>query len=247
MTIDAFHPPEVKLDAAHLLRRRAHMLDEISRSKHTPLPRRAERLAPRQPLLLVASLIVCALVPVAALAIANGWWFLSEGSRAPAPAAAPVVVTGGTWSGQAWQLIAYRTTGGDICFTITPAASARTTGAGAAMNCGGFRPSASAGAGGPHGITYLSGSSEQLPAYIAGPVVDTATTVVVHFADGDVSQIRTVDAPPSLGAIRFYAAPLPASAAADAAPRQSSLVKLVGLDPDGRIVACLAFTPARCV
>jgi hypothetical protein len=98
--------------------------------------------------------------------------------------------------------------------------------------------------GGRRGITYLSGSSSELPTYIVGPVVAAASEVVISFANGDVVRTPAFDAPASLGAVRFYATRVPESVVLPSRHGPLMLQKLVGLDNDGQVVACLALTAA---
>jgi hypothetical protein len=188
------------------------------------------------------------LVPVAAATVAatNDWWFFA--SHAPQPLTTPVVVKSGSWDGKRWDLLAYRAASQGICFTITPSAAA-TSGLGAAMNCGGFSTAPPESPGGPRGITYLSASSSEPPTYVPGPVIDTAAEVAIYFANGHVVRTPTFDAPTSLGAVRFYAAPVGDAVIYSTGPgrRESLVQKLVGLDSEGGVVACAALDPAsRC-
>jgi hypothetical protein len=99
-------------------------------------------------------------------------------------------------------------------------------------------------------ITYLSGSaSKRLPAYIAGPVIDSATTVEIRFTDGHTVRTPAFAAPAPLSHIRFYAAPLPPSEGMISRPRPGTplfpLAWVAGLDSHGSIVACLAPSTAK--
>ena len=205
---------------------------------------RAQR---RQRWLVAAAVAAAIVVPVAAATVAarSDWWFFA--SHVPAAATPPVVVKSGTWDGKRWELVAYRTASDGICFSMTPSASATSAGVGAAMNCGGFAPATPSGSpeGGPHGITYLSGSSPELPTYVVGPVIDTADEVVIYFANGDVLRTPAFDAPASLGAVRFYAARVPESVVRPPIGHgETSLQKLLGLNKDGQVVACLTLSAA---
>lgn len=202
----------------------------------------------RRPGLVAAALAATLIVLVAATAVAavndwsvTDWWFLGNG--APAPVTTPVVVKSGSWDGKGWELVAYRSTSHGICFAMTPSGAGKADGFGGGLACGGFSPVAPSGSiGGLHRITFLSGSSPQLPTYIVGPVVDNAVEVVISFANGAVIRTPTFDAPASLGALRFYAARVPESVPRPT-PRAPSLEKLVGLNEDGQVVACL--TPRK--
>jgi hypothetical protein len=194
--------------------------------------------------MLALALLAAALVPLTALGAASDWWFLQN--HGPTPVSAPDVVKEGDWSGHPWQLIAYRS-GTDLCVSVTPAGS-RTSGFGAASGCAPFvgvsrtaetKRSAMT-------ITLLSGAaSDELPAYIAGPVIGKASTVEIEFGTGEVLRLPTFSGPASLGHVRFYAAQLPATVAMPPpdlrGQNQLSFINtLAGLDSDGNVVACLA-------
>ena len=207
------------------------------------LPRGATRARARW--LVAVALTAAILVPIGALAASRDWWFFA--ARAPAPNSTPVVVKSGVWDGKGWELVAYRSTSGKLCFSMNPAGSARTNGAGAALSCGGFEPAAKPDAAehGPQGITFLTGSGPQLAPYVVGPVVEDAAKVVISLADGSMIRTPTFEAPASLGVVRFYAAPLPATASVRSG--HWAVERVAGLDRHGSVVACLApSTSGRC-
>ena len=222
---------------------------------------RAEAVSPRRRFVtrrrLVLALVVVAavLIPLAALADAHDWWFFRiPGS--PVPTSAPVLVTTGEWSGHPWQLVAYPSETDGLCFSIGPKSATGST-YGSAMTCGPFMGVAHTAATKTvpdMQITFLSGSwTNVLPAYIAGPVIEQASTVEIRFQDGTTLQAPTIAAPPPLEHIRFYAAPLPpAEYPADTLGTQHVATKhvatitwLAGLDASGRVVACLAPATAK--
>jgi hypothetical protein len=148
------------------------------------------RLLTKRRVILALALLAGALVPLAALGGASDWWFLQDGG--PTPVSAPDVVKEGEWSGHRWQLIAYRSTGVGLCVSVTPVGS-DSGGSGGAMGCAPF-------AGVPRTvetrgssemtITFLIGAaSSELPAYIAGPMIDKASTVEIHFGTGEVLRL----------------------------------------------------------
>lgn len=191
--------------------------------------------------ILVSAIVVAAIaIPLAAVAASQNWWFFRfEG--APTPITDVRVVKAGTWSGRDWQLLAYLSSTDGICFGITPADS-EAEGEGAGMGCDqieGVPRTSESKPYTPHAITFMSGSSERFPTYIVGPVIETATEVAVHLADGTVMRTSTFDAPDALGAIRFYATPLPDAPQVTERPPRTQVRKLVGFDRDGEIVACL--------
>lgn len=192
-------------------------------------------------LMIIAAVAAAISIPLVAVAASQNWWFFRFGD-VPTPVTDVTVVKTGTWDGIGWQLTAYRSATDGICFGMTPTATARSSGEGAGLACDlieGVPRTPQSKPYTPHGITFLSGSSEGLPPYIVGPVIDSAADVVVHLDDGTVLRTPTFDAPRELGsAIRFYAMQLPKPSSQTDPPR-SPIEKLVGLTADGRIVACL--------
>jgi hypothetical protein len=206
----------------------------------------------RRRLLMVAAAALAIVVPIAALAAARGWWFF-DFPDTPPPLTAPVVVTSGSWSGHGWKLVAYNSETAGTCWSITfddqgqSGGSAVTRGPGAvgdagnALGCGsvvGVQPPDRTKIDIPT-LTYMTRTSAGgFPRWIAGPVVDTATNVVVRYRNGVSLRIPTT---PSVvlgragwfGPVRFFAAPLPLNVSADDLP-----VWLAGLDNDGKVVAC---------
>lgn len=201
--------------------------DVLARAR---VPSEPPRATTGRRLVLVAALLVAIVAPLTAIAESNDWWFFSAG--APRPATRVFVVRTGEWGGQRWELVAYRTVNEGLCFSMAPAGS---NGRGA-MSCdrilGVARESA-------HEITYLSGGpTKELPGYVVGPVTAEAEDVAIYFVDGTVLRTATFAAPRSLGAIRFYATPLPRSPLAMVLG-SGFVEKLVGFNRAGRIVACL--------
>jgi hypothetical protein len=199
--------------------------------------------------LLLAAVVAAVVVPIAAATVAvTNWsgWFSSSPDQFR-PASEPVVVRTGSWDGTRWQLVAYlefHTSNVDLyCYSVMPYGSSLTARPDA-VGCGGIAPFAP-GASPDHngirhaGILYGATESPGLPYWAAAPVVDTAVEVALHFRDGDVLRVPTYAAPESLGHVRFYATPIPD------VPQSSgqSPVKVVGLDENGAVVACLAVDP----
>jgi hypothetical protein len=192
-------------------------------------------------LAIIAAIAAAIALPLVALAASQNWWFFRFG-EAPTPVTEVSVVKTGSWEGKAWQLTAYRSSTDGICFSMAPTPTAQSTGAGAAMACDqieGVPRTAESKPYTPHAITFMSGSSDRLPAYIVGPVIETVSEVVIHLANGAILHTSTFEAPKELGAaIRFYATRLPELQRAPGKPRWP-VEKLVGRSDDGRIVACL--------
>jgi hypothetical protein len=203
-------------------------------------------VGPRRPwlrrLVVVAVVLAAVGVPLTAVAASQDWWFFAAG-HAPVPVTPVGVVKTGEWDGKRWVLAAYRSGTDGVCYSMSPASSANSTGQGGAMGCDqieGVPRTEQSKRYTPHAITYLSGSaSPDLPAYIVGPVIDRAVTVEVFFAEGRTLRTETFEAARDLGSIRFYAAELPEGV--QLGPGPGFLEKLVGLDGDGQIVACMTF------
>jgi hypothetical protein len=196
----------------------------------------------RRRLILAFAILAAVSVPLAAFGAANDWWFLNN-RGAPLPTTAPQVVKEGEWDGQPWQLIAYPSASHGLCFSITPKDSGA-TGEGGAASCGPFVGLAS-GASPELTITALvGGGSARLPAYIAGPVIDEASVVVVRFPDGNVVRVPTFAGREPLQHVRFYAAQLPASITPSNVTRVFP-TWVAGLDASGAVVACLTPRTAK--
>jgi hypothetical protein len=198
----------------------------------------------RRKWLLLAAVVAAVVVPVAAATVAvtnwNGWWSPHHQLR---PLTEPVVVQTGSWDGKRWQLVAYREADSNIdgyCYSVMPYGSPPTARPAGGSMCDGFIARPPDAPAGPAGITYGSAESPGLPYWAAGPVVDTAVVVALHFRDGDVLRLPTYAAPESFGHVRFYATPIPE------VPQSSgqSPVKIVGIDKDDAVVACAALDPA---
>jgi hypothetical protein len=203
------------------------------------------RLLTKRRLMFALALLAAALVPLAAFGAASDWWFPQD--HGPAPVSGPNVVKEGEWSGHPWQLTAYPS-GNGLCFSVTPAGS-NARGPVGATGCAPFvGVSQTAETKGSPGmtITFLSGAaSDELPAYIAGPVIDKATTVEIQFGTGEVLRLPTFSGPASLGHVRFYATQLPETIPLPPPDlriqnQRSFINTLAGLDSDGNVVACLA-------
>lgn len=190
--------------------------------------------------MLALALLAAALVPLAALGAASDWWFLRD--HGPAPVSAPDVVKEGEWSGHPWQLTAYPSGRVGLCVSVTPAGS-NAGGSGGATSCAPFVgvPTAETKGSSKMTITFLSGTaSGELPAYIAGPVIDKASTVEIEFGTGEVLRLPTFSGAASLGHVRFYATQLPATIRMTLQNQRSFINTLAGLDGDGNVVACLS-------
>jgi hypothetical protein len=195
--------------------------------------------------LLLAAVVAALVVPVAAATVAvsnwSGWWPSQHNQFRPA--SEPVVVQTGSWDGTRWQLVAYReshTSNIDIyCFSVMLYGSSLTARP-ARAGCGGIPTRPQDAPTGHAALLYGATESPGLPYWAAGLAVDSVVEVALHFRDGDVLRLPTYAAPESLGHVRFYATPIPQ------VPQSSgkSPIKVVGLDENRAVVACLAVDPA---
>lgn len=195
-------------------------------------------LRPRRRRFVVALVVLGAvLIPLAAVAATNDWWFFKFGD-APRPVHGPVVVREGEWSGHAWQLVAYPSATDGLCFSV-----ATQSGVGSAMNCApfaGVSRTAETKVSPDMRITYLSGSGPLLPTYVVGPVIDEAVVVEIRFVSGADLRVPTFDAPAPLEHVRFYATQIPDSEVQHGLRGAQAFAWIAGRDRDGKIVACLA-------
>jgi hypothetical protein len=204
--------------------------------------RRSLRLVAPRRLVFVFVVLAAALVAFAALGAANDWWFLKNGG-APVPATAPQVVKEGEWNGHPWQLVAYPSATHGLCVSITPKDSGA-TGAGGAASCGpfvGFERTPESRTSPDMTITLLAGGgSENLPAYIAGPVIEQASVVEVRFGGGNALRLPTFAGPGRLEHVRFYAEQLPTDVQLTPGTAGAFPKWVAGFDASGNVVACLA-------
>lgn len=209
--------------------------DDVRR--RTTLTRRKRPRIKRRVVFAVAA-VVAVLVPLTAVAAADGWWFFKFGAT-PKPVQAPVVVKHGVWEGTSWQLVAYPSTTDGLCFGMTEAEGDR-----GALGCAAIVgvPRTAETKGSPDmPITFLSADNGDggLPRYIVGPVIASAQEVVIAFENGQRLRVPASPAPPPLTQLRFYATPLPADQTPASPPRW-----IAGLDRNGNVVACLNPTTA---
>jgi hypothetical protein len=208
---------------------------------------RSARRSVKRPLLIAVVVLVAVLVPLAAIGAGNHWWFLKFGG--PTPAKAPVVVKEGVWGNRRWQLIAYPSTTDGLCMAMAPS-SAAIPGRGA-MACVPFAGVARTPSTKPSPdmtITFLmSGAAAGLPAYIAGPVISTASNVELRFSNGTILRASTFAGAGALSRVRFYATRLPTDVVKLLRPPTRTgkqhmypLNWAAGLDAHGNVVACLA-------
>lgn len=200
-----------------------------ARERHRP-----RRLRGKRRLILALAVLAAVLIPLIALGAENDWWFLKY---APAPTSPPVIVKEGNWNGHPWELVAYPTADG-LCYLVIPAGS-KMEGSGICAPFAGVARTNETKKTSDMTITFMSGSGYRLPAWIAGPVIESASQVEIRFENGKNLRLPTFAAPASLGHVRFYASPLPAGVS------PSPSMSIAGLDNDGNVIACLA--PATAV
>ena len=85
-----------------------------------------------------------------------------------------------------------------------------------------------------------------LPDYIVGGVIATASTVEIRLGNGDVLRVPTFAGKGPVEHIRFYATPPPPGIRPTTPSTFGTLLESVaGLDADGNVVACLAPATAK--
>ena len=185
----------------------------------TRLPRSRPFLASRRLLLAIALLLLAVLIPLTALAVGHGWWFLS--AYGPKPVGNVVVVTSGRSQGMPWNLTAFRTDKGTICYAVTVSPATPQL-LGSTEACGTVSPSTPISFLRSLGVarvelsrghfTYRGPQPHPFPAYIVGAVITSASEVDVSAGPGATQRIPTVAAPGSLhAAVRFFIATRPAN------------------------------------
>jgi hypothetical protein len=220
----------------------------VATPRAAPTPRQESSVPsgwhPSRRAVIAAAAAVTIAVPLAALAAAQTDWRLLPSNERPAPVGDVHVIKTGTWDGKPWQMYAYLSSTDGVCFALVMPASAHPEAEGglACDRIEGIPPTEDAKPFAPHGISFLVSFAPPrpgpgtLPGHIAGPVVASAEAVEIHFSNGRVVTTETFDAPEELGEIRFFATELP--------PRkgraiETDIVKLVGVDRNGREVTCL--------
>jgi hypothetical protein len=175
-------------------------------------------------------------VPLTALAVGRGSWFLS--AYGPKPVGNVVVVTSGHWQGTPWSLTAFRTGKGTICYAVTvqpatpqPFGSTEACGPVTATKRISFLRSLGSG----HvvlsrGRFGLRGSAARpFPSYIVGATISSISQVTIALGTGGAQRLATVAAPSGLHApVRFFIAQRPAS---------EGISSLSGTDTQGAVVA----------
>jgi hypothetical protein len=185
------------------------------------LPLSPSFLARHRVLLAFALMLLAVLIPLTALAVGRGWWFLS--AYGPKPVGNVVVVTSGRSQGVPWNLTAFRTDKGTICYAVTvrPATPQLL---GSAEACGPVSATTPISFLRSFGVvhvellrghfTYRGAQLHPFPAYIVGAVTNSASEVDVSSGPGSPQRIRTVAAPAGLhAAVRFFIAARPANQA----------------------------------
>jgi hypothetical protein len=194
---------------------------------------RSRRWLTRRRIAVIAIAVVAVATPLIAAA-SQDWWFLRFVGSVPEPITDVMVVKTGEWNDQPWKLFAYvsaegeLSAGGELCYGLETSA----TGRGGSLACApveGVPHTESTKQSAPLTITFLAASSVGVPAFVLGPVIDTADEVEIHLASGEVIRTPTFDAPDELGSIRFYATQVP----------DFDLQKLIGIGHDEEIVACM--------
>jgi hypothetical protein len=210
--------------------------------ERVPHRERPTSVLSKRRLLLALAVLIALLVPLAALSAAKQRWFWWA-EHGPTPLSTPVVIEEGEWSGHPWQLVAYPSTTDGLCLSFIPKSSAANADTGGTLGCGivaGVPRTADTNPAPEAEILYMAGAAtNQLPAFIVGPVTDKASTVAIELEKGQVLRVPTFSGPASLGHVRFYATQVPAGVTA------FRPLALAGLDKDGKVVTCLVRSTAK--
>ena len=188
--------------------------------------RRPRTFKPRRIVLAVAILgVLVTLTVVPALAVSEGWWFLTyDGAVKPS---GPVVGAINPQADDPWMLVAFLTNSlngnTELCYSWTPYNKGV---GGGAMGCS----SSAAALGEPNlpdpGATFATTSGV---AY--GPATLDVATVEAVLGDGSTVQAGVFTAPKTLGApLRFYVVRFPA---------RESIMRIIGRDSEGRIIVTI--------
>lgn len=199
----------------------------LSRPRHEGSDRTAGQrrsLRRHRRVLILAIVVVIAMIAVVlAVGATAGWWFAR--APVPAPAGRIGIVSTGTWDGQGWQLVAYRATTGEICYSLALEQTQASEPSPGAFSCADLRAKK------PGMAALAVGRQQNFPAYLTGPVVGSASVVLVSTSDGGVVETQTVPAPDSIGPqVRFFALQLPCG---------KYPVRAVGITDNGERVADL--------
>jgi hypothetical protein len=242
-TLDSLAPPQSEVPNWGYILERAGI--EGKAEARRPLWKRSWIVA--------AVVVVAALLPFAAIGSEQDWWFFHFGGQSLLKPATDVsVVKTGSWEGNEWQLVAFRSETQGLCFGILPTRiGAPANSAGGGLSCGSVAGVPRTPAAIPNSlmITFLAGAiggvekNEQAVPYAVGPVSEVAVQVDIYLRDGEVVHTPAFGAPEELGVpIRFYATQLPPGAlpsTSEDGARTIPITKLVGLDGAGRVIACL--------
>ena len=212
--------------------------DEILARAGADNPAPAQRPLWKRSWVIALAVLVAALVPLAAIGAEQGWWF-TTGNGGMQSVGPVVEIESGVWDGHPWKMEAERVAETDpfahpkndepnwgekqydLCISIDSSASQY-----GGLGCEPGPPKS--GFGGVDTGT-LGPNPDETP-YVAGAVSEDITQVDIYLPDGHILHTPTIAAPEALGAsYRFYAAELPAF---------NDMSKLVGLDSDGKVIAC---------
>jgi hypothetical protein len=184
------------------------------------------RFFTRRRIIVIAAAALALTASTLALGATEGWWFTTLG---PTPAGQPVIVTQGSWNGQAWTLSAYRSEDDQLCYGLAPGSpESNPSGEGGAKSC---IPTSELTGGGLSITGLVAGEQGTFPPFVTGPVANSAVKVQVEFPNQAPIQVQTLPTPAVLDLpIRFYAIPLPCG---------ESPTKVVGLGEGDAVVAQL--------
>jgi len=216
-----------------------HWQQLLERADRRPTRRRRTLPVSRRLLFAAVLVVLAVLVPLTALAVGRGWWFLS--AYGPKPVGNIVVVTSGNWHGTPWSLTAFRTDKGTICYAIT-VEPATPQPLGSAEACGPVTQKTpisflrSLGTGRvllTRGHFNLRGPQpHRFPAYIVGVTTESIATIAINGTRGPGQNVKTIAAPAALHAsVRFFIAERPAN---------RNISSITGRETSGSVVRRMA-------
>jgi hypothetical protein len=206
----------------------------------TSTPRRKFILA------LTAVAVIATLIAVPALAISQGWWFPKSPDWPQPIGNVATVKTLEVDDGSLWNLDAYLTQGGGLCYGINRTGGINESGSAA---CGpelAQQPSPKPGAD-YNVLGYLAVGFSGNVEFICGETAPDVVTIDVTLADGNVISTATVPAPESLETpLRFYFTEIPED---NDTPSKlpngqlgSPVSKIVGKNTEGRTVGTISLS-----
>lgn len=239
--------------------------DEILARAGVDNPAPAQRPLWRRYWVIALAVLTAVLVPLAAIGSEQGWLWLMDGKLPPGeahPVSDIIKLQSGYWEGEHWRTAAYRAfphlyrpdgpTTESVCLILefapfSPGVAScaalpnthyppKTSGADWPMS-----PSIELVGGNPWAVEHDSQNDVMAgpgTGYLIGMTTSNVKKVEIHFKDGRVMDTSTFASPEALGVrVNFFVRPLSTWVLS------LHMTKLLGLDAEGKTVACLAWRP----